>query len=985
MIKHLRLLFAVPILMTAIGANALRSPFDNAQATLYGEATNFFNSKNYDAAIRYYNDFLEYVPSELEPGDERIRMAHQNIALASYLLRRSDAYRLLSSYKTEFPYTQNASQIELYLATLDFENGKYKPALKRLEAIDTDGLTEEEITQLTYYKGYCYLVTKKKDKAQEQFDMVLRRGANKYQTPAHYYYGYCKFGDKEYGTALEHLLKVKGVKEFSNTTPYLICQCYYQLGDCNRASAMGDSIIRSNAKSKYNADIKHLSASCKYRNGDYAGALADILEYQKAKRKFKREDWYLAGMSYYYTDNAAKAVECLSKVTNKKDSLTTNAYFHIGQAYLKLGDKKNARLAFERSEGEDALYNYALVTYEMSYSPFNESVSAFERFLKEYPDSKYRTKVYEYLVNVYLTTKNYTAAYKSIQNIGEKTPEIMAAEQRVLFGLGTTQIANRRYSDASKNFSTILAGKSYNDTITSRSHFWYGECLYRMGKYDDAITEFNTYLKTCKSVNEEEYGYALYNLGYANLKKGDKAESNKWFGKFTALEVTDKQMLTDAYNRIGDNYFIERGFSGAKAAYGKAMNVADKVKGADYALYQIGLISGLEKNYTDKIATLESLLQKYPKSEWTDDARFEIGKSYIALSENDKAIDEFKKITITYPKTNPIVVKSKLQIAMLLYNKGDVNGAIAMYKEVATQYPDTEEAETSMQTLESIMVDNNRVKEYADIAKSLNKGTGITIKEDSLTYKAAEKIYFRNDFAGATPVFEAYIKSYPKGKYRSISKYYLANCYYQTGNKAKATDAYKSIVSSTENPNKKLTLERLSALCYESGDLESTIKYSDDLLAVASDAEVIADAKYRRMKSNIGLGKEDLADIKDLATDTRNAYGAEAEYLYIKHLYDTKDYAGCEKEFFKFVDSGTQHSYFLAEAFIVLADCYMAQEKYFDAKQYLLSLKENYNPAPDDISTAIDSRLLQISDKETEQVAPVEEDTLTENKEYDEI
>ncbi len=964
--KNFRLLFIVLFLGVNSAINAVRSPFDNAQAVLFNEATDFYNSTNYDASIRYYSDFLEYTPSDLEPDDERIRIARQNIALASYQLRRSDAYQLLSSYKTDFPYTQNASQIELYLATLDFENGKYKPALKRLETINTDNLTEDEITQLTFYKGYCYITTKKTDKAESMFDQVLRRGANKYQTPAHYYYGYCKFNDKEYKTALEHLQKVKDVKEFKNTTPYLICQCHYQLGNCDKAMAISDSIVKSNTKGVYNADLKHLSASCRFNSGDYAAALSDMFEYQKAKRKFKREDWYILGVSYYNTDNAAKAVECLTKVTNKKDSLTTNAYFYIGQSYLKLGDKKNARLAFERSEGEDALYNYALVTYELSYSPFNESVSAFERFLNEYPKSKYRSKVYEYLINVYLTTKNYQAAYESIQNIEEKTEEIKAAEQRVIFGLGTTQIANRRYSDASKSFQTILGGKSYNDTIISRSHFWYGECLYRTGKYDDAISEFNTYLNTNKSTAEEEYGYALYNMGYAYLKKGDKAESSKWFARYAALNTEDKQMTADAYNRIGDNYFMERGFANAKVAYGKAMSVADKVKGADYALYQTGLIAGLEKNYTDKVSILESLIAKYPKSEWTDDAMFEIGKSYVAMADNEKATEEFKQITLTYPKTNPIVLKSKLQIAMLRYNQGDTNGAIAMYKEVATQYPGTEEAETSMQTLESIMVDNNRVKEYADIAKSLNKGTGITIKEDSLTYKAAEKIYFRDDFTNAATAFEAYLKSYPNGKYSALSKYYLANCHFRLGNKEKSAEAYKDIVDSSDNPNNRLTLERLSLLCYESGDWASTLKYSEALLAVTSNAEVIADAKYRRMKANMALGKDAMTDIKDLAADTRNAYGAEAEYLLIQHLYNIKDYAHCEKEFFKFVDSGTQHSYFLAKAFIVLADCYIAQDKYFDAKQYLLSLRDNYKPAPDDIKDAIDSRLATIAEKESE-------------------
>lgn len=1012
-----RILFVAAVLALSMGASASRSVFDNAPATLYSEATQFFAGKNYHAAIRYYKNFLKYSPTDVESGDERIRIARQNIALASYYLREADAAQLLTSYAEEFPYTQNTQQLELYLGILDFERGKYKPALKRFEKIRSEELSDDEFTQLVFYRGFCYVQQNKYEQGAYEFAQILKQQDCEYTLPSHYYYGYCEFYMKNYSTALEHLLKVKDEADFAATAPYLICQCYYYTGDCEHATVMADSVINASPKNKYVSAMKHILASCQFKDKKHSEALENLLAYKKGNKKLAREDWYMLGISYYNTDNPQKAVECLSKVTNKDDVLTQNSYFHIAMAQLALGDKKKARMAFESASRYnydkniscDALYNYALVTYELSYSPFNESVSAFERFLKEYPESEYCSKVYEYLINVYLTTKNYQAAYNSIQKIGAKTDAIREAEERVLFGMGTTQIANRRYAEAASTFQTILSGKSYNEDLTVRSYFWNGECLYRLGKYEESVKNLKTYLAKTTSREQEEYGYAHYDLGYDYLKLGNKTESNNWLRKFTMLSGVDPQMKVDAYNRIGDNYFSERNFKQAGDAYASAQTVADKVAGADYAMYQTGLIAGLQKNYNEKINVLKNLLAKYPKSEWADDALYEIANSYVALNENDNAIDTYTKVANSYPKTNPMVRKAKLQIAMLRYNAGNTDAAIAMYKEVATGYPGTEEAQTSIETLETIMVDNNRVAEFTELAKTLNSGKGgvtITVKEDSLTYKAAEKVYFRDNFKEAESSFKAYLEKYPDGKYHSLAAYYLAACMYRQGNMDGALEQYRALLSDSGNPNREETLAKASSICYGKQEWAEALKYyteleqiggkdnrikakigimrcaynlqsyqktvsaATDVLAESGDAEIQLEAKYKRMKSNLALGNDAMADIKELCKDTRNAYGAEAEALLIQQYYENRNYAQCEKEFFAFVDRGTPHSYYLAKAFITLADCYMAQENWFDAKQYLLSLSQNYSPAPQDIQEAIDTRLNTIAAKEAEQVAP---------------
>ena len=66
-----------------------------------------------------------------------------------------------------------------------------------------------------------------------------------------------------------------------------------------------------------------------------------------------------------------------------------------------------------------------------------------------------------------------------------------------------------------------------------------------------------------------------------------------------------------------------------------------------------------------------------------------------------------------------------------------------------------------------------------------------------------------------------------------------------------------------------------------------------------------------------------------------------------------------------YINESTPHAYWLARSFVLLSDLYSTQGKKMEAKQYLLSLQNNYE-GEDDIADMIDTRLEKLNSENTQ-------------------
>ena len=144
---------------------------------------------------------------------------------------------------------------------------------------------------------------------------------------------------------------------------------------------------------------------------------------------------------------------------------------------------------------------------------------------------------------------------------------------------------------------------------------------------------------------------------------------------------------------------------------------------------------------------------------------------------------------------------------------------------------------------------------------------------------------------------------------------------------------------------------------------DEVIRYSSELMAGNSTSpELKREATYKKAKAEIATNKKEdaMKDLAALSGDTRTKEGAEAKYLLAQMLFDQNRHDECEKEIMEYIEMSTPHAYWLARSFVLLADLYEVQGKTMEAKQYLLSLQNNYS-GDDDIADMITERLGKLS------------------------
>lgn len=992
-----RILIPLCLVVGSHMASGQKSYQFDAPNRLFVEGKELFSLKNYSGCI----DKLEAYKQHSTDAD-LIQEADYMLVCSAYEQGRPNAVELLKDYLDVYPASRHVDEVNFLIGSAHFGRGEYQKAIFWFNESNIDMLSSEQQEAYCFRLAYSFLQTGDMERAYGYFARIEQIGT-RYREASTYYVAYINYATGKYNNALVEFTRLKDLPDYKERSLYYITQIYFIQNKYEKVISEGKELLASYPDSENNSEVYRIMGNAYYHLENENQAINMLSKYVSSTSDPLRGDLYILGVCYYNKGNYSSTVNALGRTVRENDALSQNAYLYLGQSYLKLKDKNNARMAFEaaatssfdKQVKEAAMYNYALLIHETAFTGFGESVTIFEEFLNDFPNSKYADKVNDYLVEVYLTTKNYQAALNSIDKIKHPSTKILEAKQDILFQLGTQAFTNMELDKSVDFFSRAISLGAYNLESRNDAYFWRGESYYRQGEYNKAISDYRTYLNNTRQRNTDMYALAHYNLGYSYFKLKEYGEALNRFRQYVNLESNQQApAYADAYNRIGDCLFHNRQFAMAEENYTRAAQLQPSA--GDYSVYQKGFLLGLQKDYKGKISVMDRLIREFPESQYVDDALFEKGRSYVLLDNNQAAAASFEQLMRDFPQSS-LARKAGVQLGLIYFNDNQPEKAAEAYKSVISNYPGSEEAKVALQDLKSVYIELNDINSFAAYANTLGGNVRFEVSEqDSLTYLAAEKLFMRGDNEGARRSLTNYLQTFPQGAFSSNANFYLASIAFakkdleeakrlfslvlESGDTkfreeswarkaeieyldkdyASAMESFKHLQTVAENPENKEAAKLGLMRCAElTGQPQEALLAANDLLKEPKlSPEIMSEARYVRAKAYISLKQENkaLADLKEISKDTRTIHGAEAKYLLAQLYYDNKDDKNAETVLMNFIENGTPHQYWLARGFILLADIYIRQGDDFQARQYLTSLQNNYK-GDDEIAAMIEDRL----------------------------
>ena len=656
--------------------------------SLYALASVYEKIKDYNNAVKYYDELLTYYPESQLAVQAQVRIGVCYFYLKDY---QTSILELNNPIIKDLPDEDLAEALYL-LANSHYRVEEYQDAEKTYSEIIEKFPTTGIYRNAQYGLGWSLFQQSKYDEAYNVFNL-LSEGDDSIAIKSFIWKGEAKRYSGNYKEALnifEDFIKLHPNDPSVPGVENLIGLIYFDQNNFDLSSK-----YLTNATSSDDPVTR-------------AKAFTMIGEIELRKKNYIK---------------ARGNFEPAVKITSADNDVHLRALLGLGVTLYHLGEYENASGNFREAENINPSFEQDKINFYMAESYF--SLGKYQEALSRYNsiqsnDDEYASQIIYGKGYCYFNLGNYDNAAYQFSEFIDRFPndsKNMDAKLR----LADSYFGSKNYAAASKIFKQIFQSGSFSSD-DPYTYYQYAQALYKSGETIAAVNEFKTVQEKFPSSKYAES--SLFTVGFIRFQNGEYEESIQDYRN--VLQVYPVSSLAPAvYYSVGDAYFnlgnyesaIENyqivltrypnsdfvfdainGMQYSYVAMGKPSNAIDLIdrfigqnpnlKFSDQIFFKKGETYYSQRDYNNSKASYQEFLVKYPKSSLVSEAYYWLGKSSQNLKQDDEAILYFNKVFESYPNSESAAV-SVIELGKMYELKEDYQTSINILEKASTRLKDS--------------------------------------------------------------------------------------------------------------------------------------------------------------------------------------------------------------------------------------------------------------------------------------------------------
>lgn len=726
--------------------------------------------------------------------------------------------------KLQIDYEKNMSLFEqgktkrkprLNLRTAENYNRK---ALKLFQSFRNRYPKHKRSDEVLFFLGFnSYQLGLEEQGAQHFKTLATLYPQSSYLYEAWFQLGEHYFTRKNWEKSFDYYKKVSKNKrnKFYFFALYKMAWSYYKRGLASKGLSILERIIKEGRR--------HAHTDGQTQRFTFVSeAIGDLVLFYTYSRRSpqKAESWLLTFLNDKQTDRVLKK---------------------LAYAYRDTGHVKGVIHLFSRLIDKDSLapdafdYKYQIVNSIYSHGKVSQILYQFKDWVKNYgKKSAWASQ----------NSRNRSLVEKA-NNLIEVTLRNYSLKNHQTFRISKNKRGQSIALDLYKLYFSEFKDSQHLDQI----HFFYGELLFDSRKYSEAVKAYEFVIKEYEDTKYAKPAYINQLLALEKILPSDSQ-----IAKMTAS--TDK--LIPFSEKIKE--FIRVSL--------RYLDNFPKAENASAVLYKAAILHYNFNQYTQAAELLESLIKKYPKSEYVSSVGgllldiYNKDKNYEALTKLATSLSQSKKVDQELlQEAKYILEQLSFKQAQDFAFKKDYKKSADLYYEFAKKKPKGQLALVSYYNAAINYEKIKNIKQATQMYKAVLSYKAQTAKHKNIQEKSAEFLPVLHEKLGyynqAAQGYVQYATLYPKNP-KVVDYWYNAGIIFDAlNNTQQALNAYDKYLKLSKSKNRYNVLHILGALHERRRQYSKAIAYYEkhlnspalNKLTLVKSAFHIADIYERRLKN----------------------------------------------------------------------------------------------------------------------------------------